>query len=224
VLGLRSKEVRAMISCGKRPSLHVSAPFALMVAALGAAFVVGCAGSQTAPEQALLRKAVDRLEGTMPAEKRCETLYAALSRDLSSGKIDTEAMLVARQGESRVCFVTVRTKTRAALPPLRKILKLNGISEWKRGQSRYTTQQVTDMPVPVAAAYVLTGNVNGLNGMIGEAVAIVDDAHLGAPLGVGEFSIGGEEPAYAVYVLLSLEKHRKLLANVLADAREVAED
>ena len=197
----------------------------VVVGAGGAFLAAGCGGSkQAAPETALLTNAVNKLEGTVPAEKKCEKLFAALSRNLDAKQITTTATLKSRQNEVRACFATVQRQARAAMTPLRKILELNSVSEWKSGQSKVTAKEVSEMPGAVAAAYVITGVVNGLNRQIGRATILVDDARLGVPLGAGPLhDITGEEPVQTVNTLLFLGKHRALLAKDVALARTVLE-
>ncbi len=203
--------------------MQLTTVLAVMVVGIGVAVTAGCGGSkQAAPEAALLTNAVTKLESTAPVEKKCEKLVAALSRNLDAKQITATATLTSRQGQVRACFATVQTQTRAAMTPLRKILKLNGVSEWKSGQSKYSAKEVNDMPGAVGAAYVLTRVVNGLDQQIGRAVTLVKEARLDVPLGAGPlYEITGAEPVQTINTLLFLEKYRGLLVKDVALARTV---
>ena len=204
-------------------AMRVTAP--VIVVAIGVVLAAGCGGSeQAAPETALLTNAVDKLVGTVPVEKKCEKLFAALSRNLDAKQITTKETLKSRKDEVRSCFATVERQARAAMTPLREILELNSVSELKRGQPKVTAKEVSEMPGAVAAAYVITGVVNGLDEQIGRAIILVDDARLGVPLGAGPLDdITGEEPVQTVNTLLFLGEYRALLAKDLAMARSVLE-
>ena len=197
----------------------------VVVGAGGVVLAAGCGGStQAAPETAFLTSAVNTLESAVPVEKKCEKLFAALSRNLDAKQITTTATLKSRQGQVRACFAKVQRQTRAAATPLRKILELNGVAEWKSGQSKVSAKEVSKMPGAVAAAYVITRVVTGLDEQIGRASVLVDDARLGVPLGAGPLhEITGEEPVQTVNTLLFLGKHRALLAKDVALARTVLE-
>ena len=192
-----------------------------------AVLAAGCGGSkQAAPETVLLTSAVNELESTARTEKKCEKLFSALSRNLDAKQITTATTLKSRQGRVRACFATVQKQTRAAMTHLRKILKLNGVSELISGQKpKYSSQEVSDMPGAVAGAYVLTGSLSGLNQQISRAVALVKGARLGVPLGAGTLhDITGEEPVQTVNTLLFLGKYRTLLETEVAIARKVLAD
>jgi hypothetical protein len=198
----------------------------LAVVAVGVGIAVltaGCGGSkQAAPETALLTNAANKLGSTAPLEKKCEKLFAALSRNLDAKQITTTATLKSHQGQVRACFATVQRQTGAAMTPLRKILELNGVSEWKTGQSKYSGKEVNDMPGAVAVAYLSTHGINGLDQQIGRAVALVDDARLAVPLGAGPLhEITGAEPVETVNALLFLGKYRALLAKDVGLAHTV---
>lgn len=189
----------------------------VVVGAWVAVLTTGCGGSkQAAPEIALLDSAVSGLDGTAPLEKQCEKLFTALSRNLDGKQITTAAAMKSQQSRVRACFASVQKQTRAAMTPLREILKLNGVS----GDSKYSAKEVGDMPGAVAAAYVLTRVTNGLNKQVGRAVALVNSARLGVPLGAGPLhEITGAEPVETVNTLLFLGKYRELLVSNVALAR-----
>lgn len=208
-------------------AMQLTTALAVVVVVVGVAVLTaGCGGSkQAAPETALLSNAVTRLESTELLEKKCEKLFGALSRSLDAKQITTTATLKSRQGQVRACFASVQAQTRTAMTPLRKILRLSGVSEWKSGQSKYSADEVSKMPGAVAAAYVITHGINGLNQQVGRAVILVEDARLGVPLGAGPLhDITGEEPVQTVNTLLFLGKYRALVARNVGLARTVLEN